>query len=138
MSVLVLLLYKFSKVGDKMNEYEVNNYGIFSDAVSTTKNLNNSLNTASTELASLKTQLSNGNIFMGPICDSCIEAFATVDSKINNLTVNYGTIEAYLIETYHYGNNSIADGRRYGSNGIRSSTADNHFFSKCETFFPHE
>ena len=80
-------------------DYDVGSYGIFSNAVSTTKNTSTSISTSNQSLESLKTQLNNESIFMGPVCDSCVEGFGKAGIKITDLITNLSTIESYFIET---------------------------------------
>ena len=82
-----------------MNEYNVSDYGIFNDAISTIKNLSSAIDTAKTSIDSYKEQLGSESIFMGPIADSCKEVFTNVNSKIATMTENFSTIGSYLAET---------------------------------------
>ena len=102
-------------------EYDIGSYGIFSDAVSTTKNLNNSISMNNQTLESLKVQLSNDSVFMGHICDSCIEGFDKASVKITDLTANLSTIENYLMETsntYKAGDDSACKILQFSSGKI--------------------
>jgi len=82
-----------------MNEYNVSDYGIFGSAISTVNNLNTKIENGKTSVAECKTTLSNPAVFMGPICDSCISALTTADSKLSTITSNLTTITNYLKET---------------------------------------
>ena len=44
-------------------------------------------------------QLNNEGIFMGPICDSCIEGFDKMNTKMEDISTNLGTMENYLVTT---------------------------------------
>ena len=82
-----------------MKDYNVSDYGIFTEGVNTVKTLNNSISTGVTELGNLKTQLNNGSVFMGPICDSCVAGFDSVNGKLSTMSSNFTTIANYLVET---------------------------------------
>lgn len=82
-----------------MNDYNVSQYGIFSDAVSTSNTFNTSVTTEQTTLSNCKSELSDGSVFMGPICNSCVAAFGNVDSKISTLVTSFSTMSSYLIDT---------------------------------------
>ena len=119
-----------------MNGYEVSDYGVFTNAVSTTKTLNSQLSTESQELNSLKSKLSDGSIFMGPICDSCVAAFGNVDSRITNLSTNYSTIESYLIDAsseYKKGDDSASKTILQFSGGKISTTTSSGGNSGVQT-----
>ena len=82
-----------------MEEYSVSDYGIFNDAISTTKSFNDKLNTIQSQANDCKTKLNNESVFMGPICDSCVKGFGTVDLAITSLVSNFGVISGYLADT---------------------------------------
>ena len=82
-----------------MNEYSVSDYGIFSEAVSSINALNNRLDSNTKTLTECKTNLCNGSIFMGPICDSCSDGFAQVDAKLSSVSSNFSAISSFLTET---------------------------------------
>ena len=82
-----------------MNDYSVTDYGIFNEAVSTIKNLNNSFNEKQNTLGECKTKLSDASIFMGPICDSCIDGMNQSNTKISSLISAFQKIESYIIQT---------------------------------------
>ena len=71
-------------------DYEVKDYGIFTDAVNTTNTLINDLNEDKSSITKVKEVLSNGAVFMGPICDDCLEGISgtevQISSAINSLT----------------------------------------------------
>ena len=81
-----------------MNDYKVSDYGIFSNAVTVSNSFNSNLSTYNDALKELKNQLNNDTVFMGPICDSCIESFAKSDNKISNIISNFNKMSNYLIE----------------------------------------
>lgn len=82
-----------------MNDYKVSDYGIFNDAVGTTKKLNESLGTSKTDIEDCKTKLNSEAVFMGPACDEAIKGLNSSCSKIELLTENYTTIGNYLTDT---------------------------------------
>ena len=80
-------------------DYDVGSYGIFGNAITTARNTTTSLSSSNDILENCKTQISNESIFMGPICDSCIEGFAKMATRITNMTENLTTVSTYLEET---------------------------------------
>jgi len=79
-------------------DYSVKSYGIFDSAVSTTKKLSDLIKTGKEEIEEEKTKLLNESVFMGPISDSCKDAFSTLATKIDSLTADYSTIQSYLTD----------------------------------------
>lgn len=109
-----------------MNDYDVGNYGIFSDAVSTAKTLNSDVDTNSKVINECQTKLSDGSIFMGPACDSCVEGFSKANSKLTTLVSNFTSISNYLIETssnYKAGDDSATKIIQLNSGSISVSEA---------------
>ena len=82
-----------------MPEYKMSDYGIFSDAVSTTNKLNESLGTSKTDIEDCKTKLNSDAVFMGPACEEAIKGLNSSCSKVELLTDNYSTIGTYLTDT---------------------------------------
>ena len=82
-----------------MEDYKVSDYGIFNDAISTTKSFTDILNSIQEKMNDCKSKLNNESVFMGPICDSCVQGFGTVDGEITSLVGNFGTISSYLNDT---------------------------------------
>ena len=72
-----------------MNDYNVSDYGIFSDAIATTSSLNTSVDNCQTAAKQCGTTLSSGSVFMGPIADKCSQF-------LNNLNID---LDSYLEET---------------------------------------
>lgn len=119
-------------------DYEFQDYGIFSNGVTTTKNLGTSITTGSDALMDAKTKISDGSIFMGPIADSCVDGFNKASNKITSLSENFTTIENYLIETsstYKAGDDSAVknvlrlDGGKIvqgasGNSGVQTGSAN--------------
>ena len=81
-----------------MEEFEVSDYGIFTDAVNTTNTLKSQIDDCQNRFNSAKNIVSDNNTFMGPVCDNVIEMFNKIDSLITDMTDNYNTINNYMIE----------------------------------------
>ena len=79
-----------------MNEYNVSDYGIFTNGIATVGNFNNSIETGKAAVAEAKTTLSNEAVFKGPACDSCLEGIANTESKLGTMTTNFTTIADFL------------------------------------------
>ena len=84
--------------------YSVSDYGIFSDAISTTNKLKASIDTANIKIYNdrynikVKTTISNDSIFMGPCADSCVEALNKMNQSMTVMTENFSAINQYLID----------------------------------------
>ena len=82
-----------------MNEnYSVSDYGIFSDAISTTNKLKASIDTAQTAYNEVKTTIDNDAVFMGPCADSCVEALNAMNESMTIMTDNFSAINQYLVD----------------------------------------
>ncbi len=82
-----------------MNNYNVGDYGDFETGLASIKNLNDNLDTSKNNIADLKAKLNSDTIFMGPICENCLEIFTNVDKRIDLLTDNFSKLGNYLIDT---------------------------------------
>ena len=90
-----------------MNEYNISDYGIFSDAVQTTNTCSNSVTTAKDGVAACKTVVGSEGVFMGPIADKCVAALDGLDADCTNIITNLGSMSSYLVQTS--GNYQAAD-----------------------------
>lgn len=75
---------------------DISDYGIYSDAVSTTKAYNGKIDSAKVVVAEVKTTLGNESIFKGPIADNCKQELGTIDNNLNELTTNGTAIINFL------------------------------------------
>ena len=82
-----------------MNNYNIGDYGDFETGLASIKSLNDNLDTSKNKIADLKAKLNSDAIFMGPICDNCLENFTNVDKGIDILTENFSKLGNYLIDT---------------------------------------
>ena len=82
-----------------MNEYNVSDYGIFTNAISTTQKLNTSIEAGKAIADECKAKLADASIFMGPAADSAQEGFTQVDAKVSTMTTNFNKIGDYLKQT---------------------------------------
>lgn len=80
-------------------EYDVSDYGIFTDAIGTVGVINGKINDAQSKIAELNTILSDGSVFMGPIADSCSEALNDLNINMTTMMNNFSTISKYLEST---------------------------------------
>jgi len=82
-----------------MNEnYNVSDYGIFSDAISTTNKLKGSIDTVQTSYNEVKSKINSDAVFMGPCADSCVEALTKMDKAMTIMNDNFSAINQYLID----------------------------------------
>lgn len=82
-----------------MNDYNISDYGIFNDAVTTTKDCNNKIATAQTGINECKTIISDGSVLMGPIQEKCSAALQELDTNCTSIITNLESISTYLINT---------------------------------------
>ena len=90
-----------------MNEYNISDYGIFSDAVQTTNACSNSVTTAKDGVTACKTIVGNQGTFMGPMAEKCVAALDGLDADCTTIITNLGSMSSYLIQTS--GNYQAAD-----------------------------
>lgn len=82
-----------------MNDYNVSDYGIFSDAISTTTSLNNTVSTQQTALKNCATIIGNEGVFMGPIAEKCSQFLNTLNTDLDTVQSNFTTLSNYLMQT---------------------------------------
>ena len=87
-----------NSTGATGEEYKVGDYGIFSDGVATTQALGKDVETDLSSLGDQMTKLSDQTVFMGPICDSCVDGFTKASASITLLSQNLASIANYLID----------------------------------------
>ena len=78
-----------------MNDYNISDYGIFSDAVQTTNTCSNSVTTAKDGVTACKTVVSSEGVFMGPMADKCGAAVDGVDADCTNSITKVGSMSSY-------------------------------------------
>ena len=79
-----------------MNEYNVSDYGIFTNGIATVDKFNSNIETGKSAIGVAKTTLSNDAVFKGPAADSCLEGIAAVEGKLGTMTSNFSTIAEFL------------------------------------------
>jgi len=77
-------------------KYDISDYGIFDTAIGTTSKYSEAIKAIQETMSNSKTQLSNESVFMGPICESCVTGFDTVNVKLDSVVTNFGTIATHL------------------------------------------
>ena len=82
-----------------MNEYSISDYGIFTDAVTSTNDCSSKVTLAKDGVNECKTVVDNDGVFMGPIADKCSEALTGLDSDCTTIISNLGSMSSYLIST---------------------------------------
>ena len=113
-----------------MEDYKVEDYGIFNEAVASTKTLNESLASNKSTINECSSKLNSESVFMGPACDQAVEGFTKACSRIETLTDNYTTIGNYITDTaanYKSGDDSASKNvLAVGSDGkVGTSTKGN-------------
>lgn len=82
-----------------MNGYEFSDYGIFSNAISTTNTLKTKATDCNNAVNEANTTLSNNDVFMGPIADECLQAINSLTTDLTNIEGNFEKISSYLAQT---------------------------------------
>ena len=82
-----------------MNDYSISDYGIFSDAVTTTNDCSNKITTAQDGVNACKTIVGSESVFMGPMAEKCVEALTLIDGECTTIISNLGSMSSYLIST---------------------------------------
>ena len=80
-------------------EYEASDYGIFTDAIGTTKKMNEELSSINDSINEVSNSLNDESVFMGPAADEAQNGFNSVKSRIETLVGNYNTIATVLDDT---------------------------------------
>ena len=95
-----------------MEDYSVSEYGIFDSAVTSTNNLRSNIDSDVIDIRSCRNKLGDNNVFMGPICDSCINGFDKINGLFTTLNESLATLSSYLIDTavaYQNGDSKAAN-----------------------------
>lgn len=82
-----------------MNDYSVSDYGIFSDAISTTSSLNTSVSNCQTAAKDSAAIVGNEGVFMGPMAEKCVQFLNNLNSELDTIQTNFNQISSYLKET---------------------------------------
>ena len=82
-----------------MNEFQVSDYGIFNNAISTIQKLNTSIESGKTQITDAKTRLSDGSIYFGPVADEATNGCTQADSKTTTMMSNMDKLAALLTGT---------------------------------------
>jgi hypothetical protein len=108
----------------------VTDYGIFSDAVNSTKVYCDSINHVNEVMKNSKAILCDENIFMGPGQQSCINTFNKMDGGFSETTANLSKISSYLTETaVAYNNGDMNAGNAIlGTSGATSPSGSTASF----------
>ena len=102
-----------------MKDYNVSDYDIFNDSVSTSKEYNKNIQAAKTDIEDCKTTLSSEAVFKGPIADQALEGCAAIAKTTEEVAQNCEIIEKYLIDT----GTNYKNGDKNAKELILSSTA---------------
>lgn len=82
-----------------MNDYNVSDYGIFSDAISTTNTLNNSVSNCQKAAKNCASIIGNQGVFMGPIAEKCTQFLNALNTDLDMVQSNMNQISSYLMQT---------------------------------------
>ena len=82
-----------------MNDYNVSDYGIFSDAISTTTSLNKNVSNCQAAAKNCATTVGNQGVFMGPIAEKCTQFLTNLDTELTTIQSNLNQLSSYLVQT---------------------------------------
>lgn len=108
-----------------MNEYNVEDYNLFDEAISTTNTFKNNLDSVSELVNESKTIIGNQSVFMGPIQENCMEVFGKLDSTFDSISTNFTTMASYLDTA----NTSYKNGDQNAANLILSTDSSGNVFT---------
>ncbi len=100
-----------------MNEYNVEDYNLFDEAISTTNTFKNNLDSVSELVNESKNIIGNQSVFMGPIQENCMEVFGKLNTSLDSITTNFTTMASFLDSA----NTSYKNGDKNASNLILST-----------------
>lgn len=81
-----------------MNEYNITDYSMFQNAITTTNNLVTSYNDSNTIIEECKKIISDSSIFLGPVAEVCIECINKLTTSSNETIEVLNAINKYLTE----------------------------------------
>ena len=79
-----------------MKDYQVTDYGIFSDAISTTTKYSESIKNTQTAATEAETTIKDESVFMGPIQENCVQEFSKMTVEMNTMVENFNTLATFL------------------------------------------
>ncbi|MBQ3307455.1 MAG: C39 family peptidase [Bacilli bacterium] len=123
-----------------MEDYNITDYGIFGDAINTTGLVKSSIEACNDAIKQGQSILQDETIFMGPICDSCVEGFSKVTNKFTILNDNFTVISDYFIDaasTYKEGDDEASiKVLSFGNDGkMTSGTMSNYNYNGTPIYY---
>lgn len=82
-----------------MDGLSVSDYGIFSNAISTTSTVTSKFTECSSAITEVSAILSDTGVFMGPIAEECVKAVSDLNSDLGIIGENFNSISNYLGQT---------------------------------------
>ena len=101
-----------------MSDYKVSDYGVFNDAVASTKTFGTSISAVQEAINSAKTTLSNTSIFEGPAQANCISKLGSINTDFESINTNYQAIASFLTGT----NTNYQTGDEQSANTVLTTT----------------
>ena len=95
-----------------MEEYNVSDYGIFNNAITTTTTVNTSIENSKTTINQCGERLKDQSIFMGPIQESAVEGLDKALLETTTLMDNFNTMKEYykkVVDTYQKGDQTASE-----------------------------
>ena len=90
-------------------EFEVGNYGIFTDGVVLTNSLKENVGDLDTCITSSKSVFSNHDVFLGPVADFVNQSVEELHSNISIVSDNFQKISDFLIQVNQNYQNSDSE-----------------------------
>lgn len=79
-----------------MKEYDISDYGIFSDAISSTNSFNDKIGDARGICLECEDNLGDESVFMGLVAEDCLKKFSELNNSISVITDNFTNISQFL------------------------------------------
>ncbi|MBP5678431.1 MAG: hypothetical protein J6X28_01205 [Bacilli bacterium] len=82
-----------------LSDTNVTDYGIFGNAVTSTKTYGTKIDTAEQDMQTVKTTLSDGSVLMGPFQDECSNELQKLGTDFSTMKSTFETISSFLLQT---------------------------------------
>ena len=124
-----------------MNEYNVSDYSIFTNAISTIQKLNSTIDSNKVIIQGAKERVSDASTFLGPAAEEAKAGCVQVDSKISTMQEHLSQLSQYLQQasaTYQEGDKAaettVTDSTTTTTNTETTTTANSDISQKRKAF----
>ena len=89
-----------------MKEFKISDYSIFTTSANSVTSSINKLNSLIAEVSSLVQQLNSPDVFQGPICNSCVSGWKTIEATLKSSTMTLTKATLFLNNSFSLYQNS--------------------------------